>query len=98
MKKINSALFILLVAVLIAVFLSPFASSWPDGLERVAEDTGFAHLAQVLLEAPFMDYMVPGVEAEGVSTSLAGLLGALAVFAATYLVGKLIVRRRSQQS
>jgi len=43
---------------LVAVLLSPLASSNPDGLERVAEDMGFLHLGQ---SAPFQilpDYTV----------------------------------------
>jgi len=41
-KKLLITVFI--VAVLIAAILSPFASSYPDGLERVAEDKGFIFL------------------------------------------------------
>jgi len=29
------------LALVIVFFLSPLASSWPDGLERVAENLGF---------------------------------------------------------
>lgn len=35
------------VAALLALFLSPFASSLPDGLERVAEIQGFLSLCPV---------------------------------------------------
>ena len=34
-----------LITLIIAVLVSPFASSHPDGLERVAEDHGFIDTA-----------------------------------------------------
>ena len=33
----------LLIAFVLAIVLSPFASSSPDGLEKVGEDKGFIH-------------------------------------------------------
>jgi len=73
----------LLVALVLAGILSPFASSHPDGLERVAEDKGFAESAEgkeIYGGAPLPDYQVPSVESEAASTRLAGLIGAAAAF------------------
>jgi len=73
----------LLVAVVLAGILSPFASSHPDGLERVAENKGFAESAEgkeVYTGAPLPDYQVPNVENEAASTRLAGLIGVGVVF------------------
>ncbi|AEG14301.1 hypothetical protein G7K71_03245 [Desulfofundulus sp. TPOSR] len=84
----------LLVALAIAAFLSPFASPSPDGLERVAEDKGFLHLAEgkELIHALMPDYVFPGIASEGLATSLAGLVGTLLVFAAMYLLSRVFVR------
>jgi len=84
----------LLVALAVAV-LSPLASSHPDGLERVAEDAGFAGAAR---EAPlqvFADYVFPGVQNEALATALAGVLGTLVMFALLMGVGRLLAGRRT---
>ncbi len=85
------------VGVIIALavaLLSPFASSQPDGLERVAEDKGFISKAQ---SAPFQliaDYAFPWVGNEAVATILAGFLGTLLVFAIVVGLAGLLVRLR----
>jgi hypothetical protein len=74
----------LFVAIALATAFSPFASSSPDGLEKVAEQQGFAErgrLAPVQERAPVPDYAFPGVDDARLATGLAGLAGALAVFA-----------------
>ena len=80
MKKVILLLFLLSIA--LAVFISPFASTSPDGLERVAEDKEFLHNAegQEKISAPLPDYSVPGIGGEGLSTSLAGLIGTIITF------------------
>ena len=84
----------LAAALLVVVVLAPRASDHPDGLERVAEDHGFAERAR---EAPFellADYLVPGVEGEAASTILAGAIGVVAVTAVTLLSSR-VLRARS---
>jgi hypothetical protein len=74
--------FMVVIAILVA--LAPFASSSPDGLEKVAERNGFAdrgRLAPVQESAPAPDYAFPGVDDPRLATALAGLAGALGVFA-----------------
>jgi hypothetical protein len=74
----------LVVAVALAAAAAPFASSSPDGLEKVAEEQGFldrGRLAPVQERAPAAGYAFPSVEDERVATGLAGLAGALGVFA-----------------
>ncbi|RMF26206.1 MAG: cobalamin biosynthesis protein CbiM [Chloroflexi bacterium] len=68
---------------LLVVLLAPLASSFPDGLERVAEDYGFIEAAR---NAPYQiipDYLFPGVSNQALATILAGLVGTLIVFAVT---------------
>jgi PDGLE domain len=84
-QRSNVRLFVLgglLVAVGLGVVVSPFASSSPDGLERVATDEGFAETADdhPLGEGPFSDYAAPGVDDPRLSTGLAGLVGVLITF------------------
>lgn len=87
----------LVVAVALAVFVSPFASSTPDGLERVAADQGFdtAAAEQPIWDlSPLGDYQFPGIAGERMSTALAGLLGTLALFVIVLIAGRALGRRR----
>ena len=71
----------LLIALSLAVFVSPFASTWPDGLERVAEDKGFIDLAEIqpAVSSPIPDYAWPGIGNERLATSIAGLAGTVII-------------------
>lgn len=84
----------------LAAFVSPFASSSPDGLERVAQDRGFAERMDGQAKwshAPMPDYSAPGITHQGLSTALAGVAGALLVFAAALALGwALQARKRSR--
>ena len=88
----------LVVALLLAGVASYYASSHPDGLERVAEQTGFLDSAEdsPTGDSPMADYRADGIEDDRVSGGLAGVVGALLVLA---LAGGLfaLVRRRSPQ-
>ncbi|MBR8832258.1 MAG: hypothetical protein N5P05_003510 [Chroococcopsis gigantea SAG 12.99] len=94
----NNRIFILSglgAALAVAVFLSPFASTNPDGLDRVSQDLKFHHkeaekpLATKLPFAHIFDgYALRGVP-EGVATPLAGLLGTLATFGIAWGIGKM---------
>lgn len=77
---------------LLAALGSAVASSRPDGLERVAEDLGFADRAEVRYQAPAPDYAVPGVPFGG---ALAGLAGATVVGGLAAGVGAGLRRTRS---
>lgn len=69
----------LAVAIGLGVAVAPFASPQPDGLERVAEDHGFAS-AGTSHDAPVPGYAFPGVTDERAATAAAGLAGTLLVF------------------
>lgn len=85
----------IMAAVFLALILSPLASPWPDGLEKVAEDKGFLEKGEVkpLLSSPLPDYTWPGVKNEKVSTAVAGLAGTLIVFAAGLGLAAALKRR-----
>ena len=61
--------------------LAPLASGSPDGLERVAEDAGFIERAQDAPYAIIADYVVPGIQNEGIATILAGIIGVTVIYA-----------------
>jgi cobalt/nickel transport system permease protein len=86
------ALFALAVAVGLATAAAPFASSHPDGLERVAIEQRFDG-AGVEREAPIADYAVPAIDDERLATGLAGFIGTLFVFGTAYGVVTLARRR-----
>ncbi len=75
------------LALLVVFALAPNASAQPDGLERVAEDAGFAEQAQDARISLLPDYTIPGVEDETLSTVLAGVTGVLVVAAIALLAG-----------
>ena len=71
------------IALLITLF-SPFASSSPDGLERVAEDKAFINSAK---DAPYeliADYVFPWVDNEDAATILSGVVGVGIVAGVTF--------------
>ena len=73
---------------LLVVFLSPFASSNPDGLERVAADLGFLQSGR---SAPFQlipDYSLPILGETAFSTIVAGMLGLIVVGVIIVLLGQ----------
>jgi cobalt/nickel transport protein len=76
----------LAVAIALALIVSPWASSSPDGLEKVAEDKGFIEKAEETDPAwgssPVPDYAMPGLEEShpALATALAGLAGTVAIF------------------
>jgi cobalt/nickel transport protein len=86
------------LALLIAVFLSPFASQDPDGLDRVARDLQFEHKAredaparQLPFAALFEEYALRGVP-PSLATPLAGLIGTLAAFGLAWGIGRICLR------
>jgi hypothetical protein len=86
----------LAVAVGLATAASPFASSSPDGLERVAHDKAFidnGKLHAVQRDSPVPDYAFPGIGDARVATGVAGFVGTLVVFAIGYGLAALLRRR-----
>ena len=88
----------LLVTVGLALVVSGFASSSPDGLERVAEDEGFLETASdhLFANGPLADYAVKGVDNERLSTGLSGLIGVLITFGVGLGLFTLVRGRRSR--
>jgi hypothetical protein len=84
-RSSNLRLFVaggLLVAIGLAMLVSGFASGSPDGLNKVAEDHGFAANAKEHLfeNGPLAGYAVKGVNGDRLSTGISGLIGVLVTF------------------
>jgi hypothetical protein len=75
-----------LIVVFLVVFI-PFASSSPDGLEKVVSTYGVQEHTS-LWNGLLADYSIGSVGDSYVSTVLAGVFGVLLVLLATFLLGK----------
>ncbi len=90
------------IALIIAVLVSPFASSDPDGLDRVSQDLEFEHKAvedapakKLPFYAIFEEYALRGVP-DDLATPLAGLAGTVVTFGIAWGTGKLLIRSSAQ--
>lgn len=75
----------LLVALLVAGVGSYYASAHPDGLNYVAQQTGFIdqEKTSATADGPFAGYSTKGIDDERLSGGVAGVVGTLA----TLLIG-----------
>ena len=89
----------LVATLLVAGVASFYASQHPDGLERVAQQTGFGDSAEdsPTAKSPLADYSTKGVENDRVSGGVAGVAGSLLVLG---LAGGLfwVLRRREPEA
>jgi hypothetical protein len=85
----------LIASALIAGIASYYASSHPDGLEKVAEDQGFLGTATDPINAgsPLADYGISGVDNERLSVGLSGLIGVLATLLVAGLLFRFLARK-----
>ena len=67
------------VSLFLAGVVSFYASSDPDGLEKVAEDIGFIETAEdhTYADGALADYGVKGIENERASVGVAGVIGVI---------------------
>jgi cobalt/nickel transport system permease protein len=90
------------IALGIAVFLAPFASEFPDGLEYVGQRLGFlpdeATVPPPPLPSPMADYelKVPGWDHPGVATAMAGAVGTLVVFGLGWGMARMLPRSKPE--
>jgi cobalt/nickel transport protein len=87
----------LIIALIVAFFLSPLASSLPDGLEKVAHDHDFIAKSEQgsILKSPIPDYSFPGIKNERMATAISALLGTLVIFGISCGLALLLKRRRN---
>jgi cobalt/nickel transport system permease protein len=86
----------LAIAMALAVFVSPFASSSPDGLEKGFERAAASQPTWDF--SPLPDYAFPGIHSAGVATAVAGGIGTVVLFILVLLVGRAIGRRSAGTS
>lgn len=84
----------LMLAFVLAGFASGYASSSPDGLEKVAGDQGFLEAGKDSGSSgsPLADYVLPGIENERLAGGLAGVLGVLLTLAVGTLLFYVVTR------
>lgn len=95
MKKQNKFLLVgFVISLFLAGVVSNYASSHPDGLEKVAGDIGFLDTAKEHSNSDGLlaDYGVKGIENDRLSTGAAGVIGVLAT--AGVSTGLFMVLRR----
>jgi hypothetical protein len=85
-------------AVVLAGVVSFYASSSPDGLEKVATDKGFIDSAEDsdVAGSPLADYGTSGVENERLSVGIAGIIGVAVTFAVAGGLFWLVARRSTE--
>lgn len=76
----------LVLSLVLAGGVSYYASSQPDGLEKVAGDIGFLDSAKesAVEDGPLAGYGVAGVENERISGGLAGVIGVASTAAVSF--------------
>ena len=86
----------LVLTLLLAGVASYYASTHPDGLERVAEQMGFADRAKDPPDGggPMGDYRVDGVDSPRLAGGLAGVIGVVVTLVLAGGLGHVVRRRR----
>jgi uncharacterized membrane protein len=77
----------------LALFI-PLASTFPDGLESVAETIGI-EVREPLWRGVMPHYSVALINNAYVSTLISGLLGIMLVLAVAFIVGKALTKSRA---
>jgi cobalt/nickel transport protein len=83
------------ISLFLAGVVSFYASSSPDGLEKVAEEIGFIETAKdhTNADGTLADYGVKGIENERASVGVAGVIGVIGTAVVAGIGFKLIARK-----
>lgn len=76
------------VALAIAAFVAPYASTLPDGLDRAADALGFASRAPATWPAPLAGYHLPFASSLSFAPAVAGVIGTLAAAALAWAISR----------
>jgi cobalt/nickel transport system permease protein len=82
-------------AVLLASMGVLAASTMPDAIERLGEQTGISSHIRMLMHTPMSNYRAAFIDSEVVSKAAAGLAGVALVYCACLALGRLVARNRS---
>ena len=77
-----------LVCLGLVLFVAPFACSWPDALDSLAQHLG---LAATTPAAPMAEYRFPLIGSVTTATAVAGAVGTVAAFVAAYALARVAV-------
>ena len=85
-----------MVSIFVAGFISYYASSSPDGLEKVAEDKGFLDTAKDSANSDsfLADYGIAGIDNERLSVGLSGIIGVIATLSVSLLIFKTLAKNK----
>lgn len=94
---LRSSAFALLAAsaVLLAGLGVLIASQHPDGIEKLAQQTGIASQARTFLSTPLSDYEFHGFDSPWLRRAAGGLAGVTVIFVVCLVLGRAIARRRA---
>jgi cobalt/nickel transport system permease protein len=84
-----------MAAVLLAVVGVLFASTHPDGLEKLAQTLGIASQAKPLVASPMADYQAGFLQSAWLRKAAGGLTGLVLIYGACALLGRVVGRQRS---
>ncbi|NDG09894.1 MAG: hypothetical protein EB112_04275 [Actinobacteria bacterium] len=92
-------IYFFIASLIIAGGISYYASSHPDGLEKVAEDVGFLETAKdsAVSGSPLADYGISGLDNARLSVGLSGLIGAIVTGVVAYFVFLLSKKMRKSK-
>jgi cobalt/nickel transport system permease protein len=89
------------IALGLALFVSPFVSKWPDGLDKAAETLGFRDKEEKpenrVVPAVFGDYKIPGIGSVALTTAIAGVAGTILVFGLSWGLARALVPRKPEE-
>lgn len=90
----------LVVSLLVAGVASYYASAHPDGLEYVAQQTGFMDAAEdsATSDSPLADYQTAGIDDARLSGGLAGIIGVVVILALSSGLFWIIRRREPEDA
>lgn len=90
----------LVLSLVLAGGVSYYASSQPDGLEKVAGDVGFLDSAEesAVKDSPLAEYSVAGVANERLSGGLAGIIGVASTAAISFGLFYALRRFKKEES
>ncbi|MBI5021019.1 MAG: energy-coupling factor ABC transporter permease [Ignavibacteriales bacterium] len=90
-------IYVSIIVIGIMIFITPFITELPDGLEKVASVLGFDHKAieQPILNAPFPDYQLGIFSSPALATIAAGFIGITIVFILSFILSKALTTKKS---
>lgn len=90
----------LIVIVGLLILVVPYASKFPDGLNKVAQSLGFNYKvsSQPVISTPLEGYSISGIESPAFASILAGFVGAAIVFGLSFLLARLLVPKQTNDS